>query len=437
MSYYNNCNSNCSTSECDSLQPDFTIKRYDTNPAVRISVEDCSGIMDLTDPNLVVEVNMWTKSFLKKTILSVENKILLANDIGFNQLLIGDLLFFDHPRTPEYMQVISVDENTKEITVLRGLNNTAANTWKKGTTFYIYRIISSLGGIELVYDDIINITGNVIKDQLIQSNLIYNWNQNDTMLSGCYWMEFKLMKVIPQNSKLFFNFDSILQYNIGSDSIFITKDLELSSYEFDYKNSILEIESNLSLYDYIFISESDDIKIVESPDDEGNILIIPNINLDESISIIPILDQGDNSVSVSVYDTNGISLINATQPGTEIKTLGYIKYRDEIVGNYHAGSVDNNFKIEFNDKADSLIIKSVINQISYINISSAPKTKTRVCNIKLKEFNSELQDNVKIYIGINTIPSVQNLEGVEWVRRFPNCGDGFVVKVVNSVTKEM
>ena len=52
--------------------PDFTIKRHDTKPPFKVSVEDCDGPLDLADgtnavvdPNLILEVNIWAKGRLK------------------------------------------------------------------------------------------------------------------------------------------------------------------------------------------------------------------------------------------------------------------------------------------------------------------------------------------------------------------------------------
>ena len=52
----------CPSDRC----PDFLIRRHDTKPALKVSVADCDGPLDLS--GLILEVNMWAKGKLKKSI---------------------------------------------------------------------------------------------------------------------------------------------------------------------------------------------------------------------------------------------------------------------------------------------------------------------------------------------------------------------------------
>lgn len=431
----NSCNSldNCPAN----VVPDFSIKRFDTNPSLRVQLSDCDGVMDVSDPNLVVEINMWTKSKLKKNITSTDTTIQFADNVAFNQILVGDIIYVDHPRSPEYMQISSIDEDLKIITVLRAVNSTNAISWKKGTVFYIYRIISGIGSIETIYQDLISITGSVEKNQLIESNLVYDWSKNDTLTSGCYWLEFKLMKVIPQNSIIFSNFDSIVQYNVGSEPVLISPELLLIDSNFDYKSSTFYLESKSSSYDYFIIKEDDNIQIELESDNAGLITIVPTIYENDTVSIIPLLDEGISTISVPIYEIDGISTIPSIQPGMEIKTFGRIKYKGENVGHFVAGDSSQSLVITFNDNVDQLSAQYVLNRLAIVNLSSSPQLWTRTLTYKLKNSSNVFSDSINFYVGFNSIPSIQNLEGIEWIRRFPSCGEGFLIKVVNSITKEV
>lgn len=433
------CEDSCSPSDsCPiGVNPDFVIKRFDTNPALRVELADCDGPMDVSDPDLAVEVNMWTKSKLKKNITNSDTTLQFADNIAFDQILIGDTIYIDHARSPEYMQISGINEDTKVITVSRGVNSSAPMSWKKGTSVYIYRIISGIGSIETVSQDVISITGSIDKNQLVGSNLIYNWSKNDTLTAGCYWLEFKLMKTIPQNSTIFSNFDSVLQYNVGDESTLISPELILIDSEFDYSSCTFYLESTSSAYDYFVIKEDDNLKIELDSDNAGLITIVPTIYENDVISAIPLFDEGISTISISVYENTGVSIIPAIQPGMEIKTFGTLKYKGETIGDFVAGDSSQPAIVSFNDNATQGSVQYVLNRFSIVNLSSAPQLWTRTVKYKLKNNSDVFSDSIDFYIGFNSMPSVQKLEGIEWIRRFPSCGEGFLIKVVNSITKEV
>ena len=173
--------------------PDFTIRRHDTKPDFRVSVEDCDGPMDLTD--LVLEVNMWAKAKLKAAITDTDTYFALADGIGFQQIMVGDIIVMDRVRLPERMLVTGFDETNKLVQVTRGYQGTTEGAYKKGTSLRIIRIIDSSAQTEMVLDDVIQTDGTTAKDQLVESFFIYSFGPNDTCLPGCYWLEFKLMKM--------------------------------------------------------------------------------------------------------------------------------------------------------------------------------------------------------------------------------------------------
>jgi len=176
--------------------PDFLIRRHDTQPPFRVLVEDCDGPLDLTDENLIVEVNMWAKAKLKKAINACDDYFALADNIGFDQIMVGDVIVMDRVRNPERMLVVAFDEHNKFVKVERGHQDTEPVAWKKGTMMKIIRVISSGGSIESDRQDVLQIDGTTAKDQLVSTHLVYNWKPTDVCLPGCYWLEFKLLKMI-------------------------------------------------------------------------------------------------------------------------------------------------------------------------------------------------------------------------------------------------
>lgn len=177
------------------VSPDFCIKRHDTMPPFRISVEDCDGPLDLTEENLVLEVNMWAKAKLRADIDDEIDYFRLADDIGFEQVMVGDIIIFDRIRRPEHMLVLGFDETNKLIQVQRGHNSTIPSAWDKGSPLRIFRILNATAEIETVLGDSIQEDGTTLEDQLLKTFLVYNWSANDTCLPGCYWIEFKLLKM--------------------------------------------------------------------------------------------------------------------------------------------------------------------------------------------------------------------------------------------------
>lgn len=177
----------CSTSLC----ADFVIKRHDTKPDFKLNIEDCDGPLDLTD--LIAEATMWAKAKLKTTIDISDTSISFADGIGFNQVMINDVIVLDRPRSPEKLLVTGFDENEKTIFVERGYEGTTPQEWKKGTSVKIMKFINSTSVTEMLYEDVEQMDGTKVST-LMESFLIYEWGQYDTCLPGCYYLEFKLMK---------------------------------------------------------------------------------------------------------------------------------------------------------------------------------------------------------------------------------------------------
>ena len=173
--------------------PDFVIRRHDTKPVFKVSISDCDGPLDLTD--LVLEATMWAKGKLKTNLDQDDTVLAFADNIGFNQVMQGDVLIMDQARLPEKMLVTGFDEVNRLIHVERGYHATPVQTWKRGTGVKIVKFTNATATTEMVYQDVINIDGTTTKDVLSESFMIYEWQSGDTCLPGCYYLEFKLLKM--------------------------------------------------------------------------------------------------------------------------------------------------------------------------------------------------------------------------------------------------
>ena len=192
------CNTTCAdlTGCPEGVCPDFIIRRHDTKPAFKVQVEDCDGPLDLT--NLVLEAALWAKAKIKTAITAEATYFGFADNIGFDQVMVGDIIIFDRPRLPEKMLVVAFDETNKLIQVQRGYHGTTPQAWKKGSSVRIMKFQGVAAQTEMLYQDILQLDGTVATDQLVTSFLIYEWNQNDTCLPGCYYLEFKLLKMAEE-----------------------------------------------------------------------------------------------------------------------------------------------------------------------------------------------------------------------------------------------
>lgn len=195
--YSNGCKPQCSSLDgCPTnICPDFVLKRYDTKPAFKISMEDCDGVMDLSDETLIAEVNIWGKAKLKKAINDSIDYISFADNIGFNQVMVGDVILMDRVRLPEQMLVLGFDESNKLIQVQRGYRGTAPTSWEKGTPLKFFRTQNGTAEIETVLGDILQEDGTTLENQIQETYLVYNWDVKDSCTPGCFWLEFKLLKM--------------------------------------------------------------------------------------------------------------------------------------------------------------------------------------------------------------------------------------------------
>lgn len=185
----------------EGITPDFCIKRNDTAPPFKINLEDCDGVVDLTG-NYALEVNMWISAKLRKSINNSETIISFADNIGFEQIKQNDVLVMSRARNPEKMLITGFDEAEKTITVTRSYDGTTAQSWSKGSSLRVFRLVDEEAEIESIVEDVQKEDGTVVENQLTATFLKYNWNEISTSLPGCYWLEFKLTQLNEDLSEI-------------------------------------------------------------------------------------------------------------------------------------------------------------------------------------------------------------------------------------------
>ncbi len=333
-----------STDGCPAgICPDFLIRRHDTRPPFRVEVEDCNGPMDLQ--GLVVEVNMWALAKLKLAIADDDDFIELADNVGFNQIMVGDVIVMDRVRLPERMVVTAFDETNKLVKVDRGQDGTTASAWKKGTTMRIFRIMNAVASVDMSFEDIENIDGTTEQDVLSSTSLVYTWAPEDTCLPGCYWLEFKIIKMI--------------------DSVWYLPGGHWTG------------ETHTDSDGFFFTGTSNtDSSVQLSFDQIQNYYLIPSILWAGEVH-----QHSDENYYTGTSHNDGSVLLNNTGVPVE-ETVGYNE--DGLV------SLDPGITPEFTDES-----------------------------LTPSDFGCTLG------------------EGVEWVRRFPLNGEGFLIKIVDSPTREL
>lgn len=143
---------------------------------------------------------MWAKGRLKKALAASETSFALADNIGFYQVLVGDIIMVNQIRSPELMLITGFDESLKLIKVIRGYQGTTPLDYPRGTALRMFRILNGIGQAKVVTENVQQLDG-TIQTITIDSELIYPWKSQDTCLPGCYWLEFKLLKMLLQTGE--------------------------------------------------------------------------------------------------------------------------------------------------------------------------------------------------------------------------------------------
>lgn len=197
--------------------PDFVIRRHDTVPSFNLSVSDCNGPLDLTD--CIAEVSMWALARFKRAVAADDTYFGFADNIGFQQISIGDIIVVDRVRNPEQMIVTGFDEDLSFVQVQRGYNGTTAGAYKRGQKIKIFRILNAAAETSIVTEDITSVyDGSVETDVVTDAQLVYNWMPNDTCLPGCFWLEFKLLKMTVESTPFALQ-DPLNQVKYGTASV--------------------------------------------------------------------------------------------------------------------------------------------------------------------------------------------------------------------------
>jgi hypothetical protein len=192
----------------------FNIKQGDNKPDFKVQIEDCNGNpVDLE--NQIIEASMWFNSRLLKTITAQQNYIQLADLVGFQQLLVGNIIQIGTGRNFERVTVTGFDEVRRFVYVDRGTNGTAASAQLKGAALRCFKFLNSPAFGEMVFSDTLNSnsepgmtaydlktnqnipsTSGLISTSgpyLAASYLVYEWQVADTCLAGCFYFEFKIL----------------------------------------------------------------------------------------------------------------------------------------------------------------------------------------------------------------------------------------------------
>lgn len=176
--------------------PDLCIKRHDTNPHFRVSMTGCDGPVDLTEGTYSVEASMWFDAKLKAAVTDSSTDIAFADGIGFDSVMAGDVVVTSGSRTPERMTVTGVDESARTVQVSRGQD---ARAWDRGTSLKVFRFADQAASAESVVDSVDNMDGTA-SEVLSDTVLTYQWASGQTSMPGCYWLEFKILKMADEST---------------------------------------------------------------------------------------------------------------------------------------------------------------------------------------------------------------------------------------------
>lgn len=345
---FNTKTGGCSQDTCldvlgcpDGRTPDTIIRRHDTRPPFRVEVEDCDGSMDLR--GLVIEANMWAVAKLKIAITSTDTYFSLADNVGFDQIMVGDIIVMDRVRNPERMLVTGFDETNKFVQVQRGYHGTQTSAWKKGNGLKIFRILNGVAQSEILFDDVRQVDGTTEQDVVVGSYLVYEWGPEDTCLPGCYYFEFKVLKMIETAWFL--------------PGGYWTGEVHQDADGYFHSGTILSDSSVLLSY-----------------------------------------DQVNNQYNIPITVWSGETHLHTD-------------------GNTYTGSSHNDGSILLSKTGVLSDGTGTYNGISAQAISVVPSFTEE--GLTAEDFGCVLG------------------EGVEWVRRFPLCNEGFLVKIVDSPTVEI
>lgn len=178
---------------CGNKQFDFTIKRGDTAPPIVYNILGCENI-DISSSNILVTVSMWANSNLAYKINSTDTEIKFKNNYNITAADIDNYILLKKYNSFEYLKILSVDYDL--ITVSRSELSSVARDWDKGVELKIIKFLDVEGEKEVLYNESMNLNGE-LQSIISAQNLVYRWNDNDTVKPGEYFMEFKASNIDP------------------------------------------------------------------------------------------------------------------------------------------------------------------------------------------------------------------------------------------------
>jgi len=181
--------------------PDLCIKRHDTRPHFRVSLSDCDGPVELQEDGVTLEASMWFDAKLKADIDDSSVQLQFADNVGFDSVMVGDVISTSSVRSSESMLVTGVDEPSMSVQVSRGHEGTSPRSWKKGTALFVFRFRDEPAQIESVYEESEAVDGSVT-ESLVDTVLQFQWSGSQTSVPGCYWIEFKILKISPETGSV-------------------------------------------------------------------------------------------------------------------------------------------------------------------------------------------------------------------------------------------
>jgi hypothetical protein len=164
-------------------------------------MSDCDGPIDLTEEGIVLEASMWFDAKLKASLDSSATELKFADDIGFDSVRVGDVIMTARSRSPEKMLVTAIDEASRTVDVERGHAGTNAQDWDKGTGLKVFRFSDEPAVVESVLENVDSLDGSV-SEELADTLLVFNWTGDQTSMPGCYWFEFKILKVSEETDEV-------------------------------------------------------------------------------------------------------------------------------------------------------------------------------------------------------------------------------------------
>jgi hypothetical protein len=84
--------------------------------------------------------------------------------------------------------------------VTRGLGGALPQPWDKGASVKVFRFQDEPASVESVIETVESIDGSS-SEELSDTLLVFNWTADKTDMPGCYWFEFKVLKLLPDSTE--------------------------------------------------------------------------------------------------------------------------------------------------------------------------------------------------------------------------------------------